>query len=142
MSEDFDELVQRYHSAMTPFAKGDPEPVKDLYSHADDVMLANPFGPAVRSWAAVSERLDFASSRMHDGEVTGFDEVARYQSGDLFVLLETEDWQSRVADRDDVEPWRLRVTTTFRREEGEWRVIHRHADPIATIHPHGPLRDS
>jgi ketosteroid isomerase-like protein len=142
MSDDLDELIERYHAAMTPFAKGDPKPVKDLYSQADDVMLANPFGPAVRGWAAASERLDFASSRMHDGEVTRFDEVARYQSGDLFVLHETEDWQSRIADRDEVEPWQLRVTTTFRREDGEWRVVHRHADPIATVHPHGPLRDT
>jgi ketosteroid isomerase-like protein len=142
MSDDLDELVSRYHAAMTPFAKGDPNPVKELYSHADDVMLANPFGPAVRSWAAVSERLDFASSRMHDGEVTGFEEVARYQSGDLFVLHEAEDWRSRIADRDHVEPWRLRVTTTFRNEDGQWRVIQRHADPIAAVHPHGPLRDT
>lgn len=121
MSDDLDEVIERYHAAMMPFAKDDPKPVKDLYSQADDVMLANPFGPAVRGWAAASERLDFASSRMRDGEVTRFEEVARYQSGDLFVLHETEDWQSRIADRDDVEPWQLRVTATFRREDGEWR---------------------
>ncbi|MGN6392294.1 MAG: YybH family protein [Gemmatimonadales bacterium] len=142
MPEDLEELIERYHAAMTPFAKGDPKPVKDLYSKAHDVVLANPFGPAVRGWAAASERLDFASSRMHDGEVTGFDEVARYQSGDLFVLHETEYWRSRIADRHAVEPWQLRVTTTFRREDSEWRVVHRHADPIATVHPHGPLRDT
>ena len=142
MSDDLDEAIERYHAAMTPFAKGDPRPVKELYSHADDVMLANPFGPAVRGWAAASARLDFASSRMHDGDVTRFEEVARYESGDLCVLHETEDWQSRIADRDDVEPWQLRVTTTLRREDGEWRVVHRHADPIATVHPHGPLRDA
>lgn len=23
----------------------------------------------------------------------------------------------------------LRVTTVFRREDGEWRIIHRHGDP-------------
>jgi ketosteroid isomerase-like protein len=142
MPEDLDDLIERYHAAMTPFAKGDPTPVKDLYSRADDVMLANPFGPAVRGWTAVSERLDFAASRMHDGEVTRCDEIARYQSVDLFVLHEAEEWQSRIADREQVEPWQLRVTTTFRREAGEWRVVHRHADPIATVHQHGPLRDA
>lgn len=35
---------------------------------------------------------------MHDGEVTRFDEVARYQSDDLLVRHEPEDWQSRIAD--------------------------------------------
>jgi ketosteroid isomerase-like protein len=26
--------------------------------------------------------------------------------------------------------YELRVTTVFRREDGEWRVVHRHADPV------------
>jgi hypothetical protein len=30
MPEDLEELIERYHAAMTPFAKGDPKPVKDL----------------------------------------------------------------------------------------------------------------
>lgn len=140
MSGTLDETIEQYHQACVPFSRGDPAPMKALLSRADDVMLANPFGPAVVGWDAASARLDFASSRFRDGDVTRFDEVVRYTSGDLAVLHETEYWQSRVADRDAVEPWVLRVTTTFRREEGEWRVVHRHADPIATLDPHGPLR--
>ena len=35
-------------------------------------------------------------------------------------------------------PYRLRVTTVFRRENGSWKVVHRHADPYdasAAGHP-------
>ena len=140
MAGNLDEFIERYHQACVAFSRGDPAPMKELFSRADDVVLANPFGPAVLGWAAASDRLDFASSRFHDGDVTRFDEIVRYTSGDLAVLHETEYWQSRVAEHRDVEPWILRVTTTFRRENGEWRIVHRHADPIASVDPHGPLR--
>jgi len=35
-----------------------------------------------------------------------------------------------LAGRDDLSPVGLRVTHLFRREDGEWKIIHRHADPI------------
>ena len=47
---DFDDAVERYHLAMGEFLKGNPEPVKELWSHRDDVSLANPYGPPVRGW--------------------------------------------------------------------------------------------
>ncbi len=134
------EVVQRFRAAADAFARGDPEPVKGLFSRGDDVTLANPFGPAVRGWRAVSEALDFASARFRDGRVTSFETVAEYVSADLATFLEVERWQAKVAGRAEVAPFDLRVTTTYRREGGTWRIAHRHADPIATAHPDGPLR--
>jgi ketosteroid isomerase-like protein len=142
VTEELDTVIEHYHRAAQAFARGDPDPIKALFSHTDDVLLANPFGPAVTGWAAASDRLDFASSRMHDGDVSGFDELARYVCDDLVVLHETEHWSSRVADRPRVEPFQLRVTTTFRHEKAQWRIVHRHADPITTVHEQGPLRST
>jgi ketosteroid isomerase-like protein len=137
-----DDLIERYHRALDEFSRGDPEPVKALYSEAEDVTLANPFGPARRGRRAVVDALDFASGRFSDGEVTGFDELARYVSDELATILEIERWRARVGERESVEPFELRVTTTFRYENGEWRIVHRHADPIATADESGPLRTS
>ena len=142
MTDEFAGAIDRYHAACRAFARGDASGVKKEFSQADDVVLANPFGPAVVGWTAASERLDFASSRMHDGDVPQFEELTRQASGDLVVLHETEHWQARVGDGSNVEPFALRVTTVFRREDGEWRIALRHADPIATVDPRGPLRRS
>ncbi len=40
--EDVDELIEQYHLALDEFAKGNPEPVKKLFSRREDVSLANP----------------------------------------------------------------------------------------------------
>jgi basic membrane lipoprotein Med (substrate-binding protein (PBP1-ABC) superfamily) len=60
------------------FSRGEPDGVKALCSHSDDVTLANPFGPAVRGWEQVAARLDYASSRFSGGEVTQFERLAAY----------------------------------------------------------------
>ena len=44
---DFDEVVEHYHRALGEFLKGNPEPNKMMYSHQEDVTLANPYGPPV-----------------------------------------------------------------------------------------------
>jgi len=140
MTDDLAAFLECYHQAARRFARADPDGVKEIYSHADDVALANPFGPAVVGWDAVGAGLDFASSRLQDGDVPGFEVVARYESGDLAVLHTLEQWQARIPGRPDVEPFSLRATTLLRRENGSWRIVLRHADPIATRDTSGPLR--
>jgi ketosteroid isomerase-like protein len=137
-----EKLIDQYHQAVDDFSRSNPEPVKALFSHRDDVTLANPFGPAVRGWKQASDALEFASSRFRDGEVSDFDRIAEYESADLATILETERWRAKVGDREDVAPFDLRVTTTFRREDDTWKIVHRHADPVPIPHPDGPLRGS
>jgi ketosteroid isomerase-like protein len=140
--DDLAEFTEQLHSAWEEFARGNPEPAKGSYSRRDDVTLANPFGPAVRGWEKVSETLEFASSRFRDGETEGFESLAEYVTDDLATILEIEHWRARVGEGKDVQPFDLRVTSTFRREDGGWKLVHRHADPITKFDPDGPLRSS
>jgi hypothetical protein len=43
--DDVDEVVEQYQLALGEFVKGDPDPLKMMYSHREDLTLANPFGP-------------------------------------------------------------------------------------------------
>jgi len=60
---DLDEAINAHQDAARAIARGDPEPVKALYSPSDDVTLANPWGPAVKGRVAVCEMLDFVAMR-------------------------------------------------------------------------------
>src|SRR5262245_29267229 len=93
-------IIEKYHKACDVFSRGNPEPVKDLYSHSDDVMLANPFGSTVKGWKQVSEALDFASSRFREGEVS-FETMATYESENLTTLFEIEKWKSKVGGKSE-----------------------------------------
>lgn len=50
-------------------------------------------------------------------------------SGDLAYIVGLEHVANSVVDV-PVEPYTLRVTHIFRREEGEWKIAHRHADYV------------
>ena len=134
-------VIEELQRALRAFAKGDPEPVKAAFSHSDDVVLANPFGPAVRGWQRVADALDYASSRFREGDVTSFETIGRYIGPDLATIHDVERWQAKVGDDDELSSFDLRVTSTYRREGGGWKLAHRHADPIATPDARGPLRD-
>ena len=46
------------------------------------------------------------------------------------MLLEPQ--KAKLGGSEDVTPFTLRVTMIFRPEDGEWKIVHRHADPITT----------
>jgi ketosteroid isomerase-like protein len=134
-ADDFDEVLKQYHLALDEIMKGSAEGYKRVYSRRDDVTLANPFGPPARGWDEVAPSLERAASHYGDGEATSFENVAKYTTPGLAYTVEIERCQAKVEGRDDVTPIAVRVTTIFRSEDGEWKVVHRHADPITTAQP-------
>jgi ketosteroid isomerase-like protein len=118
------------------FLKGNPEPVKRFFSHRDDVTLANPLvGLPARGWERVAATLEHASSQFRDGENVGFETVAKYVTPELAYVLLIERDKVKVGGSEDTAPSALRVTMIFRLEDGTWKVVHRHADPITTPQP-------
>jgi ketosteroid isomerase-like protein len=132
VSADFDMVVEESHRALGEFAKGNPEPLKLLFSHREDATLANPFGPPVRGWDQAAATMDRAASFYRDGEVVGFDRVAMNVTTELAYIVEIEKFQSKMGGSDEMTPVTLRVTSIFRPEDGTWKIVHRHADPITT----------
>jgi ketosteroid isomerase-like protein len=130
-----DEVIEQYHLAANEFVKGNPEPAKSLFSRRDDVTLANPQGPAVRGWEQVAKTMELAASARRDGVATSFEIVAKYVTAELAYVVEVERFEGKVGGSEEITPFALRATMIFRPEEGVWKVVHRHADPITTAQP-------
>jgi ketosteroid isomerase-like protein len=133
--DDVDKLIERYHLALDEFMKGNPEPVQRLFSHREDATLANPQGPAVRGWGHVAEAMERAASTRRDGRFIGFETLAKHATPELAYVVELEHLEAKIYGGEDITPYTLRVTMIFRPEDGEWKMVHRHADPITTPQP-------
>ena len=133
--DDVDKLIEQFQSALGEFFKGNPEPVKNLFSHREDVSLANPLGPPARGRDEVAQTIERAVSNFTDGEVVGFEDVAKYVTPELACVVWLERAKVKLGGMEDLAPSVLRVTMVFRPEGDTWKVVHRHADPITTAQP-------
>jgi ketosteroid isomerase-like protein len=138
---DFDNCVEAYRQALDAFVTGDAGPVADLYSRHDDVTLANPLGPPRRGWIEVEWAIEAAAANFTAGSAR-FEEVTRYVTADLGYLVQIERYKVQLTGTDEMVPSSLRVTMILRREEGTWKVAHRHADPITTTQPISTIIDT
>jgi ketosteroid isomerase-like protein len=125
-----EEAVEESHAALGATGSGDVEPFMALYSDVDDITFGNPFGPFVRGKAAVREAAEGAASRYRDGQVVGFERVATHLGDRLGCVAEVEHLRAKIGGSDSPVSIALRATSVFRDEDGIWRLVHRHADPI------------
>jgi ketosteroid isomerase-like protein len=130
--EEIAALIQRTADAAKTYIRGDMRMYFTLIQAEDDYTLMSPFGGEPERGVATSpERLD-ALERFFQGGEAELEVVATYASGDLVVLVVIERQHGEVGGLPD-QDWSLRVTWVFRRDGGEWRQVHRHADPL--VHP-------
>jgi ketosteroid isomerase-like protein len=85
--------------------------------------------PLRQGWDEVNEILRWLASRWSDCRHYRFDLIAADVSGDFAYVAGFEHIAHSVVGV-PVEPYTLRVTHIFRREQGEWRFAHRHADYV------------
>jgi ketosteroid isomerase-like protein len=130
-----DDFLRKYHQGMDEFMRGSCEGVKPLFSQSDDVTLGNPFGPVAKGWDRVVSAMERAARNYGGGQAIGFENISTVVTAELAYLVEVEQLRSKVGGREEASDLALRVTTILRLEEGAWKIVHRHADPITTTRP-------
>ena len=121
--------LARQLKAERALVNGDPELRLAMTSVQDPVTVFGAKVPIRKGWDEVSETLRWLAARWSDCTEYRFDVIASGVSGDLAYLVGFEHIANSVVGA-PVEPYTLRVTHIFRREHGEWKIAHRHADYI------------
>lgn len=119
--------LPRLKTADTALHNGDATERVAMWSRNDPVSL---FGAALSGsgWAQIEPTFRALESRFSNCTSWEFELLAADASSDLAYLVGIEHTTASVAGAPPA-PYSLRVTTIFRRENGEWKIVHRHADP-------------
>ena len=123
------ETLARQLRAEEAIHNGHPTLRLDMWSTSNPVTLLGAFGVAASGWEEVSETFRWVASRFSSCRVYSFDLIAAGVSGDLAYTVGYEH-SERSLDGGPVEPNTLRVTHVYRRENGEWKIVHRHGDGL------------
>jgi len=137
--EDLHELVRRTEVAADAWVRGDMDRYLDLVHHAAGFTLMPPNGgPASRH---EDRRAEFSGwiTPFADGEAR-LEHVEAHAWGDTVVLAMIERQHGRIGEQPD-QNLSVRVTHVYRRQGSDWELVHRHADPLATMVPPEQLHD-
>ncbi len=130
--EELPEIVGRAADDASALIRGDVREYFALLPHADDYILMMPFGGEPRRGVDLSDETLDALSAYFEGGESEFDVIQSYTSPELVVLVVMERQHGKVGGLPE-QDLSLRVTLVFRRDDDEWRLVHRHADPL--VHP-------
>ena len=125
--DEFRKTLQRQREAVDAVHHGDSGPYMALWSQRDPVSLFGAWGPCKTGWDELSRIFQWVGTRFSQGRNTTFDIEVAEVSGDLAYSVGYEQAQVSI-DGGPVRPWRVRVTHIYRREDGDWKIVHRHGD--------------
>jgi ketosteroid isomerase-like protein len=123
------DLIERWSTAAQAYLDGDLRTYARLANHTADYTLIPPNGGDPRRGFDGSEEAVAWTARTFRGGSVDLEVFHSYVEGDLAVLVAVERQHATIADLPGQE-WSLRNTQVFRRDGGEWRLVHRHADPL------------
>ncbi len=123
------ELIKRSAQSNAALMRGDVDKYRALVTYSNDFTLMSPFGgEPSRAAEYTVERIERMGRFFRNGTFAQ-EVVQAYGSADMVVLALIERQNVEVGGL-PAQDWSLRVTLVYRREGSEWRLAHRHADPL------------
>lgn len=120
--------LPRYLEADRALHNGDIGPRVSIWSRNDPVTLFGAWMSA-SGWDDVNSVFERLGDAMENCESFEVELVAADANADLAYTVAYE--HTTATFNGERRTYTLRVTQIYRREEGEWKVVHRHGDALA-----------
>lgn len=128
MPEDFAEFLKTREQASAAYIAGNAAPLAALTSRNNPASFMPPSGALVTGAEAVRNAHAEGARQFREGSRGRFEIIQCGSAGDFGFWTGLHHAEVSIEGRDGTVPMVLRTTEIFRRENGAWKLVHRHAD--------------
>jgi NAD(P)H-dependent FMN reductase/ketosteroid isomerase-like protein len=126
-SDSFQPFLRRRDEIATAYVNGEVAPLDAIVTRQDPATFMSPGGDALTGAAAIAQRYAKDAGSFATGSTSRL-EILQSQAGQLAFWTGIQHAEVRMKGKDGAIPMALRVTEVLRLEDGDWKLIHRHAD--------------
>jgi ketosteroid isomerase-like protein len=136
---DFEQFMKRRDEVARSYISGVAAPLGEIVARQSPATFFGPQGGYCQGAEEVWARYERDSTNF-EGAGEGIIDILHLAARDgLAYWVGFQRATARLRGRPDPVSLNLRVTEVFRREDGYWKLIHRHADPLMAV-PDAPPR--
>ena len=127
--DDFDRFLQARHAAAGEYVNGNPEPLGRLVARELPATFFSPRGDITIGTREVATRYEEDDAVFTEGSENVMETLDAAAGDEIAFWVGLQRSEARMRGQEDPVSFDLRVTEIYRKESGQWRLVHRHADP-------------
>ncbi|QGQ27908.1 DUF4440 domain-containing protein [Gimesia maris] len=118
--------TSQFYTALNELFTGEVEPMKKVWSHQDDITFMGPDGSFLHGWKPIAAEWEKTGSMKLGGKVEA-SEIHTTVGPKLAIVSNYEIGHNKGPDGKMLKV-KIRATSTFRKENGKWKMIGHHTD--------------
>lgn len=127
---DFKGFMKLRLQASTDFVEGKFASLKDLSVSNAPATIFPPSGTIIQGASVVNEFNEKSAELFKPGAENSFEILHQYADEHVAYWAGVQRSKVQMAGHVEKVDFNLRVTEIFRKENGEWKLMHRHADNL------------
>lgn len=127
---DFEQFMRRRKQAASAYVSGDASPLEAMVARTSEASFFGPYGGVTTGADDVAASYAKGAESFAPGSKSELEVLHAGGDSDIGYWTGVQHATVNLKGRDQPVPMALRITEVFRREDGHWKLVHRHADTL------------